>query len=119
MEQRDILENCEEIIGSDFSTYTEQLKELIKKEKKKEVKISNDDISSGSSQSHQIYGINIWSLGHTHATVKFVLLPKIITSHLMQEKNLNYKEVLILMYGKVPRTEHHLKLLINVSVSIA
>ena len=32
----------------------------------------------------------------------------------MQEKNLNYKEVLILMYGKVPRTEHHLKLLINV-----
>ena len=59
MEQRDILENCEEIIGSDFSTYTEQLKELIKKEKKKEVQISNDDISSGSSQSHQIYGINI------------------------------------------------------------
>ena len=58
MEQRDILENWEEIIGSDFSTYTEQLKELIKKEKKKEVKISND-ISSGSSQSHQIYGINI------------------------------------------------------------
>ena len=32
----------------------------------------------------------------------------------MQEKDLNYKEALILMYGKVPPTEHHLKLLINV-----
>ena len=71
-------------------------------------------ISSGSSQSHQIYDITIWSLGHTHATVKFVLLPEIIASHLMQEKDLNYKEALILMYGNVPPTEHHLKLLINV-----
>ena len=30
-EQRVILQNCEEIIGSDLSTYTEELKEAIKK----------------------------------------------------------------------------------------
>ena len=50
------------------------------------VKISNDDILSGPSRSYQTYDVNIRSLGRTHATVKFVLLPEIITGYLMQEK---------------------------------
>ena len=67
-QQRVILANCEETIGSDLSTYTEELKEAIKKIKKK-VKISNDDVLSGSSRLYQTYDVNIRSLGHTHATV--------------------------------------------------
>ena len=39
---KEISWKTEEIIGSDFSTYTEQLK-LLKKRKKQKVKISNDN----------------------------------------------------------------------------
>ena len=114
-EQRVNLVNCEEIIGSDLNTYTEELKEVIKK---KTVKISTDDVLSGSSRSYQTFDVNIRSLGHTHAIVEFALLPEIITSYLMREKNLNYKDASRLMYGKLLPTEHHLNLL-NVSVSFA
>ena len=72
-EQRVNLVNCEEIIGSDLSTYTEELKEAIKK---KTVKISNDDVPSGSSRSYQTFDVNIRSLGHTHAIAEFALLPE-------------------------------------------
>ena len=73
MEQRVILQNCEEIIGSDLSTYTEELKEAIKKT----VKISNDDVLSRPSRSYQSYDVNIQSLGHTHTNLEFLCYPKL------------------------------------------